>query len=74
MDIADAILILQPKAEFVIYGNDYSTLQWHSDGIRCPSLADVRAVIDNYAPPPSTDDQIRALQAQVAALLAAQGK
>jgi hypothetical protein len=71
-DIANALMTLRPGAQWVLQGNDLSGLQWLDTTQTRPTDAEITAAIAAYVPPPSLQDQIVALQAQVAALIAAQ--
>lgn len=44
--IVDAIQLLDPKAEFIIEGNDYSTIQWQNLSGEAPTAAQIDAAIE----------------------------
>ncbi len=62
LDIASAILLLQPKAEFVIYNNDYSSIRWDSTDIAKPTEIEIANAIKNYKRPLSLEERIRVLE------------
>lgn len=41
--ISDAIKSLRPNAEFSMWGDDYSTIEWYSENIPKPTLQEVDA-------------------------------
>lgn len=43
--LAEAINLYNPDAQWVIYGNDYATLQWHSEDIPKPTLEKLEALL-----------------------------
>ena len=43
LSITDAVLSLQPNAEFSVWGDDYSTIEWYNDSIPKPTLQEVDA-------------------------------
>jgi hypothetical protein len=76
-DISNALAVLTPKAHWVLQGNDLTGLVWLDTVQTRPTDDQINVAIATYVPPTTTSslqDQIAALQAQVAALLAAQGK
>jgi hypothetical protein len=46
MKISDAILRIRPKAQFVIYGEDYSTIVWHKLEGEVPTEAEIKKAIN----------------------------
>ena len=73
-DIANALVVLCPGAQWSLSGDDLSGLTWLDTIQTRPTDEAIKAAIAAYVPPLSLQDQIAALQSQVAALLAAQGK
>ncbi len=71
---AKALEVLRPGAQWVFYGEDLSTLEWLDQKQTRPTDDEIRAAMAAYIPPPTLDEQLATLQAQVAALLAAQNK
>ena len=45
MAISDALLKLRPESQFVIYGEDYSTIIWHKLDGDAPTETEVKAAI-----------------------------
>jgi len=41
--ITDAIKSLRPNAEFSMWGDDYSTIEWYSENVPKPTLQEVDA-------------------------------
>ena len=41
--ITDAILSLQPTAEFSVWGNSYETIEWYSENISKPTIQEIDA-------------------------------
>ena len=41
--ITDAIKSLRPNAEFSMWGDDYSTIEWYSENVPKPSLEELNA-------------------------------
>lgn len=41
--ITDAILSLQPNAEFSVWGNSYETIEWYSENISKPTIQEIDA-------------------------------
>lgn len=73
--VSEAIAQLAPNVQFSLSNEDFSTIQWiDTPPNPIPTLDQVNAVIAAYVPPPSIQDQLAALQTQVAQLLATQGK
>ena len=70
-EIIDAIFYLVPNAEFTFTETDLSTLQWHTEGVKKPTLAEINAAI------PLAKDKIRldkiALENKKTAVLAQLG-
>ena len=73
-DIINALVTLRPGAQWNLRGNTLAGIEWLDTVQTRPTDAEITAAIAAYAPPPSLQDQIAALQAQIAALIAAQGK
>jgi hypothetical protein len=46
LDFTDALISLAPNSVWAISGNDYSTLEWHSDDVQKPSLKEIKAELD----------------------------
>ena len=44
--IVDAIQLIDPKAEFVIQGDDYSTIEWHHLSGDAPTVTEIEAAIE----------------------------
>lgn len=69
-DLCDAILALDPRAEFVVYGNKFKTLVWHGQDAP-PDEATVMAKLDELRaapPPPPMKTVEERLEERVAAL------
>ena len=73
-DIVNALIVLAPGAQWVVRGDTLDGIEWLDTVQTRPADDEINAAIGAYIPPPSVQDQLAALQAQVAALLAAQGK
>ena len=69
--IVDAIQLLDPEAEFVIEGNDYSTIQWHKVTDNTPTESEINAAIELVKAKEITDKTTKA--ANKAALLSRLG-
>ena len=63
MKISDAILAISPTAQFVIYGDDYSTIRWDSQDVPQPTIDEINTVMaqDVPEPLPPIQDQINAI-------------
>ena len=59
--LAEAINLYNPNAQWVIDGDDYETLQWHSQDIPKPTLQELEALVP----------QVEAAKAELAAQVAA---
>jgi len=73
-DIAKALQTLRLGAQWVLHGDSLTGLEWLDTVQTRPTDDEITAAIAAYVPPPSLQDQIAALQAQIAVLIAAQGK
>ena len=67
--LVKAIFKLKPNAEFVITGNDYSTIDWHILEGDAPTQAEINAAIEQVKA-----DEIAEAQAKTDAKAAAQAK
>jgi len=66
MDIAQAILSIHPKAEFVIYNEDYSTIRWDSKDIPKPTIEEIQTAIASYIKQPSLEERLTQLESKLA--------
>jgi len=69
--IVDAIQLIDPKAEFIIEGDDYSTIKWNNLTGDAPTKAEIDAAIENI----KANEKAAAIKAETdkAALLAKLG-
>jgi hypothetical protein len=65
--LPDAINLYNPNAQWVIDGDNYNTLQWHSDDIPKPTLKELETLI------PQVESAKAEAQAAAEAKLAALG-
>ncbi len=59
-----------PGAQWMLKGDSVAGLDWQDKNIPRPADDVLNKLVADYVPPMSQADQIKALQAQVAALLA----
>ena len=45
VDVTIAVKSLCPEAEFIIYGNEYSSIIWHIEPSKIPTSSEVNAEI-----------------------------
>lgn len=72
-EISNALAVLTPGATWNLRGDDLSGLEWLDINQVRPTDEAIIATIAAYVPPPTMQEQIATLQAQVAALLAVSG-
>lgn len=70
-DIINGLKILRPAAQWTLYGDDLSTLTWHDLTQTRPTDEEIINAIASYVPPPTLEDKLAALQAQMVDILAA---
>lgn len=71
-DITNALASIRPGAVWNLRGDTYASIEWLDEVQQIPSEGEIVAAIAAYVPPPTMQEQIATLQAQVVALLAAQ--
>jgi hypothetical protein len=69
IDISNALQTLTPGAQWVLHGSTLDGLTWLDTVQVQPTNDEIMAAIAAYVPPPSLEQQIATLQAQVATLL-----
>lgn len=73
-EIVNALTTLRPGALWDLSGDTLAGITWLDGNQTQPTNDEITAAIAAYVPPPTLQDQIVALQTQVATLLAAQGE